>query len=65
MTTKIELTPEQEKAFRDLNDPHLDQVVVTEEVMKQLTNLGLIYRRDDGNMDTTDKGEALYDSLTM
>ncbi len=63
-TRKCDLTPQQEQTLLLLNDPDLDLVTIEEKTVQELMALGLVYRREDGVLDSTDEGEALYDSLT-
>ena len=59
----IQLTDNQKEAILKLgrSSEHED---VPLDVLDELLNLGLIYRRSDGNFDSTDAGEQIYDQLT-
>lgn len=59
----INLTDKQKEAILKLGssseneDVHLD-------ILGELLNLGLLYRRSDGNFDFTEVGEQIHDQLT-
>ena len=62
---KIELSEEQRDAMLKFCDTESDIEFMSVEVVQQLMNLGLVYKRaSDGHFDFTDLGESAYDDLT-
>ena len=59
----IQLTDKQKEAILKLGRSSENEVVPLD-VLDELLNLGLIYKRSDGNFDSTDAGEQIYDQLT-
>ncbi len=60
----IELTEEQRDAVLKFGDTESDVEIMSVEMVQQLTNLGLIYKRaSDGHFDFTDLGESVHDDL--
>jgi len=59
----IQLTDKQKEAILKLGRSS-EIEVISLDVLDELLNLGLIYRRSDGNFDSTDAGEQIYDQLT-
>ncbi len=59
----IQLTDKQKEALLKLGKSS-EIEDIPPEVWNELLNLGLIYRRSDGNFDSTDDGEQIYDQLT-
>ncbi len=58
------LTEDQKKVMLQLGDTESVHEVVPADVLQQLIELGLVYKRNDGHLDFTDSGEAVYESLT-
>jgi hypothetical protein len=59
----IQLTDKQKEAILKLGrSSEIESIPL--DVLDELFNLGLIYRRSDGNFDSTDAGEQIYDQLT-
>jgi hypothetical protein len=58
-----ELTEEQKKVILQLGDTESDVEMVPVRVLNELIALCLVYKRSDGRLDLTDRGEELLDSL--
>ena len=62
----IQLTEEQRDAMLKLGDPEIEAAIMSIDVIEQLIQLGLVYKRaSDGHLDFTDLGESVYDELTI
>jgi len=59
----IQLTDKQKEAILKLGKSS-EIEDISPDVWNELLNLGLIYRRSDGNFDSTEAGEQIYDQLT-
>lgn len=60
----IQLTGEQRKVMVQLGDTKSLLEAVPIEVFDQLIQLGLVYKRSDGNYDFTETGETVHKDLT-
>lgn len=59
----IQVTGEQRKVMLQLGDTKSVLEAVPIEVLNQLIQLGLLYKRLDGNYDFTETGEAVHKDL--
>jgi hypothetical protein len=60
----IQLTDKQKEAILKLG--RFSEIeAIPLDVLNELLNLGLIYRRSDGNFDSTDAGERIYNQLAL
>lgn len=57
------LTDEQRRAILQIGDPESVFEKIPSDILDELVALGLLYRRSDKNLDFTDLGNDIYDSL--
>lgn len=60
----MSFTDVQKELLLCLGGPVEDDRPISVEVLDELVQLGLLYKRDDGAWDLTDEGEAEYDRLS-
>ena len=60
----MNLTEAQKELLLYLGGPEDDDRAVSLEVLDELVNLGLLYKRGEGHCDLTDAGEELYERLS-
>ena len=59
----MKLTDAQKDALRQLGERGRILAVIPTDVIQQLFGLGLLYKRQDGNLDCTDLGEKTIKGL--